>query len=740
MSARSPNVAAGPPLAASRSAPLPERESLLPPQFDGLTEEQAFALALAMYLQSESKGQNIQGPPIQLTQNQSISFENMPAYPVDFEAASEFTDLVRDGTPEAVYNFSHSMNKKQFALYYAGLSEADKDIYWDKYIDHEATVLARGGRIENVTPRALEKYMNSISNDEFTALLGNNRRLPNSVVLRKGKWVKMSRKNREKLFRQKYVGTLAKAARTRRAAGQVPAPYVPPPPRRLGVPEPAPQPSLDNILLGYTNEEKANFRRHVIENDAAGLAAYLAQYPRQTLVELYGTLNNASKQTFKSKRASGTGAPAAVPVTNEEIAADVLQQYAAGLGNTGEISANALGTRKNVTARYINSLNDPAYNAFKNRLSRNTYLKIQAALPKMQRKDRRNNLTNKLRKDAFLERRRVIEMQAAVKEDEADAEAQLAAAREEEAAARAEQQAAEAELAELQARKEKSETVVQRIQVLIATIDRARHNITAVGQRIAFLTTLTVLGTAVWNAGAAYLQGGILGGAAAAFYTAVATYQAHRASQQYRRMNTMQNDQIGPSRSAIQKLENSMKERKRMMTLNNISKKKIFVDVSLDLSEVLGSYGLVTVGSMYKPASSKHATASFGKHEVKIENGKLFVYINESPTNTIKREIPVPAKKAGVVAPFKKVNDMKVTISHNISLTSGSGLAGVAFGAAASAAMGAGAGGQALPAVPWLTISYEADVHVDNSGKYFFYFLNQPSMEIPLLLLDKTWQ
>jgi hypothetical protein len=771
-----PSALTPPPLSASRSAPLPERESLLPREFEGLSKEQAQHLALIMYLMAENKGQPASPTePFQITKDTVIGFENLPAYPVNFEEASTFLDLVRDGTAEEVYNFSRKMNKKQFALYYAGLSTDDKITYWDKYSDYEALMLAKGDVISaDITPRALEKYMNGLTNDDFRRLMENKQRLSNNVVLAKGNAIsrnRMSRKNRAQAFKQKHQGLIIQSARTRRAAGEVPPPYVPPPPpppRRLGVTERAPL-----LLSEYSNEEKADFRRHVMEDDAAGLAAYLAQYPQQTLIDLYGELNDASKKVFQSKRAAARDAAAPPPpVTNEEITEAALAEYAARLGEEGPIGANALGARKNITAKYINSLNDAAYKAFKDRLlTANTHSKIQNALPKMQRKDRRRNLTNKLRKDAFLERRfEVLEMRQTVGGEATAAQAELESARAKEAAAREEQQAYEAELATLRKKEgPQNETTRARIQFLIDETRRTAQNIVAIGQRIAFLNRLIELGTAVWNAGAAYLEGGIIGGTYAAYYSAVASYRAYLAYRQAQRMTDLQ---TGPSiretveqrKSAIQKLENSIKEGKRVMTINNIAKRKILVDVSLDLSEALGSFGMVKVDDAYKPVSSRHATASLGKHEVKIENGTLFVYINDSEKNTIKREIPIPAKAAEVATPLKKVDNMKVTISHNISLTSegtgaaaaagGGGGGSSAFSAAAGLAGAAGlggaaagaasllrrSGGQPTPQVPWITISYEADVYVDSSGKYFFYFLNQPKMEIPLLLLDKTWK
>lgn len=742
--AGAPRALTAPPLTASRSAPLPQRESLLPQEFEGLSKEQAELLALATYLQSEREGRpSSQMESFQMTNSALLGFENVPAYPVHFEEAAQFADLVREGTPKDIYDFRQSKNKKQFALYYAGLPAKDKATYWNKYSDYEAELLTKKEYIKgDVTPRALEKYMNWLTNDEFRRLMENTQRLPNNVILAKGNAIsrtRMSRKNRANRFKQKHQGLIVKSARTRRAAGEVPPPYVPPSPRRLGVPEPAALPPINNIVRGYSNEEKANFKRHVTENNSDALAAYLEKYPRHTLVGLYGTLNNASKKVYHDKRAAAA-APSPPPVA-------------------GPNRENVIGTHNNMTIEYINSLNDTSYEAFTGRLLENAVTKenalakgkalahLQSILPKMQRKDRRINLTNKIRKNAFLEQRKVIDMQKTVTDEKADAEEQLEVARVEEEAAIAREAEARAELARLEALPEKNESTIERIQRLQQTVQRTGANIRAIAQRIAFLTTLVSLGSALWAAGAAYLQGGILGGAAGAYYTAAAAYRAHRASQQYSGMGNFQETPVTDSRSAISKLEESMKTRKRVMTLNNISKRKIYVDVSLDLSEALGTYGNVKVHGDLLPKSttSKQATASFGRHEVKIENGKLFVYINESPEQTIKREIPIPSRMADITAPIKKVRDMKPTISHNISLSSGSGsersrAAAAAASAAASAAGLGGAGAPAPAPTPWLTISYTADVYVDNAGKYFFYFLDQPAMEIPLILLDKTWK
>ena len=175
------------------------------------------------------------------------------------------------------------------------------------------------------------------------------------------------------------------------------------------------------------------------------------------------------------------------------------------------------------------------------------------------------------------------------------------------------------------------------------------------------------------------------------------------------------------------------------MTLQNLEKGKIYVDVSLELNDLIKKpFTKIGMGN----TQSKYVTATFGRHEVTMEDDKFYVNLYKAgnvkgeKAGNVKREIPIPATKATVSGEVVLAKDFTTRISHTISASSAIQEAAEQLGG--TAAQMANATGISK-STPWITISYDADIYSDGEGKYFFYFFNKPELNIPLGLFDSSW-
>ncbi len=691
-----------PPLLNTPPPTPPSENNTFNDNFEGLTEKQARELATVMVflqmLQDEKEGKVSSEQPEFVDKTIMYDFESMPTYDVDIEEGIRFTNIVRNGTPEEVYKFRKSMNKRQFSLYYAVLDNNDKNIFWDKYSDYEAEQLVKGHAVANDTPpRSLEKFMNKASNEQIYKLMKN---LPDNYVLEKGKAIsanRMTRKDRAKLFKQKYTGVLAKSARTRRAAGEVPSPYVAVPPtvRRLGVPEPAPQPSIEEQLLGYSNEEKAEFKRHIMNNEDEALNEYFSKLRDRQ--RIFNSLNEESKATYKRKM--------------DELA---MRRLAARLGQENSISN--MGTRKNIAAKYINSLTDEEYAAIKGKLSVNGLQSLSAVYPLMTNKTRRANLINKTRVDAYKERQAALSAKSTVENELRENEKEISLI----------------------------ERLIREAEELLKTanadtITRLTQRITTLRARLAFLQALIPLGRSVISAVTAYLRGESI---SAAWHAAWAAYQGYSAKAAYNKVKEAE---------AAEAPKEEEKSPKRIRSMNNLKKAeadRIFVNVAIEFDKLHDKTYRASPSS--KILKSQVVEGQRRKCEVKKEGDAYYLYLFDNRDEiakaaksiikgrnapapkelVVKRLVPLPTvDKAVDKSKMQKIEGQTIMMSHRLT-----------YKTMEQSVQEMMPGAKAVPPKLWVNISYEADIYSNENDEIFVWFLNNEDVGVPIFIIDRSWE